>query len=219
MGALSEVERVTFRDAGLTDADLRSLRGMRRLTALELGAEPALTDAGIAHVEGLPHLSKLFLREVQVSDAGLQSIARIPNLESLCLQRCRITGSGLAALAQAKHLRSLELEIGAGPAVSLEALEALGSLEALSLYGPGVTVASVRQLRLPPRLRVLSLWGNSPNDAGDADVPELLAAVPGIEHVETLDLGRRAIDSVTAERMFERLGMVKESDNYRRRSR
>jgi hypothetical protein len=216
LSAFPELEQVESQYAGLIDTDLRQLRSLRHLETLDLWQEPGITDAGIACLEGMPHLSKVIVFGSQIGDAGLRSIARIPNLQVLSIELTHGTGEGFSALHEARQLRSVMIGVEAGSGISLEALESVDSLEELGIYGSGIAEA-MRSLRLPPHLRNLDV-GSDLNDAQVDNIPELLAAVPGIDRVQELDFHDCLLSSVTIAQICERLGRIEQSGIFRRSS-
>ncbi len=59
-----------------------------------------ITDAGLAHLEGLTKLSGLFVSSTQVSDAGLAHLKRLTKLTSLGLRQTQVTDGGVNQLKQ-----------------------------------------------------------------------------------------------------------------------
>ncbi|HVW01372.1 MAG TPA: hypothetical protein VHB77_13560 [Planctomycetaceae bacterium] len=218
LATLTEVETVSFVDADLTDAGLRSLRRMRRLQHLEFILGRGITDAGLAHLAGSPQLTELMLDQVNITDASLSMIGRLPKLERLRVYLSNVTGSGLPELAHAKHLRSLDIRIDEEPARCLESLDRLEALEELRLAGRGIRNASLSPLRLPPRVRSLDLSRAEVGDTQDPDLVELLAAVPGIDQIAVLNLSLNVISRETKARLCTRLGMTEKSPGLFERS-
>ena len=60
-----------------------------------------VTDAGLAHLKGLPSLTTLDLRRTQITDAGLEHLKGLTNLQHLLLSGTQVTDAGL------KHLEGL----------------------------------------------------------------------------------------------------------------
>jgi hypothetical protein len=57
-----------------------------------------VTDAGLAHIEGLWKLTELWLGATRVTDAGLAHIEGLTNLVTLDLDRTAVTDAGVAPL-------------------------------------------------------------------------------------------------------------------------
>jgi Leucine rich repeat len=115
------------------------------------GSHHWLTDAGLAHLHGLPSLKELDLSWSGVTDAGLVHLRGMNSLEQLNLSRTRITDAGLV------HLRGLT------------------SLQALSLRGTDVGNAGVVHLERLTNLRSLDLQGT---DVDEFAAQELRRALP-----------------------------------------
>ena len=67
------------------------------------------TDADLAHVAELKHLTSLFVGDTQITDAGLAKIAGLSELRELILYSPKFTDRGMEYLAGLKKLRSLYL--------------------------------------------------------------------------------------------------------------
>ncbi|HEV7222461.1 MAG TPA: leucine-rich repeat domain-containing protein [Pirellulales bacterium] len=59
------------------------------------------TDAGLAHLQGLTSLQRLYLDNTQVTDAGLTHLHGLTSLQGLYLDNTQVTDAGLAALRKA----------------------------------------------------------------------------------------------------------------------
>src|SRR3954451_14727785 len=68
-----------------------------------------VTDAGLAHLEGLHDLRSLRLLSTEATDAGLAYLEGLHDLRSLNLAALRVTDAGLAHLAKLQGLESLAL--------------------------------------------------------------------------------------------------------------
>ena len=55
-------------------------------------------DAGVSQLNGLKHLSSLYLIETRVTDAGLNALADLPNLKCLTLNKTVVTSAGVEGL-------------------------------------------------------------------------------------------------------------------------
>jgi Leucine-rich repeat (LRR) protein len=60
-----------------------------------------VTDAGLAHLQGLTGLQGLWLINTQVTDAGLAHLQGLTGLQVLSLDNTQVTDAGLAKLRQA----------------------------------------------------------------------------------------------------------------------
>jgi hypothetical protein len=70
-------------------------------------ARTQVTDKGLAHVAGMPNLTRLHLENTQVGDAGLDAIKGLAQLEYLNLYGTQVTDAGIAKLAGLKNLKKL----------------------------------------------------------------------------------------------------------------
>jgi len=68
-----------------------------------------VTDAGLAHLAGLPVLETLLLSGAQVTDAGLAHLTELPTLKSLHLGGTQVTAAGLVHFQKMPALRHLGL--------------------------------------------------------------------------------------------------------------
>jgi hypothetical protein len=91
--------------AKITDAGLAHLHGLPNLTFLRLLQENAgtmpVTDAGLEYVAGLHRLQVLMIVSIPVTDDGLAQLHGMPNLERLFLRRTKATEEGVRGLCEA----------------------------------------------------------------------------------------------------------------------
>jgi hypothetical protein len=95
-------EHVAELDLGrtaITDAALREVGRMKRLTRLDLDGT-AISDVGLAALRGLDHLRSLNLFGTRVGDGGLTMLVELPNLERVYLWQSHVTPEGLARLRE-----------------------------------------------------------------------------------------------------------------------
>src|SRR5262249_27033644 len=120
------------------------------LSRLDL-SNTGITDAGLAHLKGLPELSWLDLSKTQVTDNGLVHLKGLP-LWDLELYRTKVTDAGLV------HLKGMRLTD-------------------LSLSGTSVTDVGLRHLRGLENLCTVNLFGTKVSKKG---IDELQQALPDI---------------------------------------
>jgi hypothetical protein len=106
---------------GACDDDLIKVGRLGQLQDLSVSS-PRITDAGLAHLQGLTNLSALVLNGTQISDAGLPNLKGLTRLTFLDLDNTRVSDAGLPHL---KRLTRLSL---------------------LGLWGTQVTDAGVKEL-------------------------------------------------------------------------
>jgi len=97
-GNVVEVWLAGPRIQGAEDA-LAYVGHLRRLEALWLGP-PTMTDAGLAHLEGLTNLKlmNISLSGTRVTDTGLVHLKGLECLEGLDLRGTSVTGAGVSEL-------------------------------------------------------------------------------------------------------------------------
>ncbi len=102
----TQVKQLFLTSTGVTDDGLQGVEALTGLQSLSL--PPRITDAGLAHLKGLP-LTTLSLAQTQVTDAGLARLKDLPNLNKIDLSKTRITDAGLTHLRALPKLRELQL--------------------------------------------------------------------------------------------------------------
>ena len=95
--AAADLDCLRLIDARVTDQGLQQLRGLKRLTMLDLTGNP-ITDDGLQPLAALERLEYLTLRGTAVGDAGILRLAGLPKLVYLNVQETRVTPAGVAAL-------------------------------------------------------------------------------------------------------------------------
>ncbi|MCK4293675.1 MAG: hypothetical protein KAY65_10795 [Planctomycetes bacterium] len=97
-----------LRDSEISDAGMAHLEGLTKLQGLGL-SNTDIGDAGLAHLSELTKLRELYLDGTKVSDAGLAHLKKFKNLQSLDLSGTEVTDAGLAHLKSLKGLAHLEI--------------------------------------------------------------------------------------------------------------
>jgi hypothetical protein len=115
-----ELRRLSVQKAGVTDAGLKQLRGLRKLETLDLLGCSKITGEGLKHLSRMSSLKRLDLSETQVGDEALRHLRQFPRLEWLDLISTRVTDAGLAHLKTLPSLR--ELWVGNCEAITDKAL-------------------------------------------------------------------------------------------------
>jgi hypothetical protein len=93
----------------MTDEILERVARLEHLTVLRLGGSKDLTDAGVAHLEGMTELRELDLGGCPITDRSLEVVARLPKLEQLGLWRTTVTDAGTARLSRCVRLTRVDL--------------------------------------------------------------------------------------------------------------
>jgi hypothetical protein len=104
----SGVDSVYFTREGITDADLKPLKGLANLTKLKLNRS-LITDAGLKHLQSLTSLVQLHLAGTKITDAGLEYLKRFNNLGFLDLSNTQVTNAGLEYLNSFTNCRTIRL--------------------------------------------------------------------------------------------------------------
>jgi len=167
------VQGVEMTDPELTDAAMAHLEGLPSLEWLKVG-KCKVTDAGLKPLTGLRRLRRLYLYELDLTDAGLAHLGRLAGLEVLALEDTKITGPGLAHLKGLPALRVLNLGDCKVDDDALALLEPLARLETLSLQRTEITDAGLAHLRGLLGLIVVNL--------NECDV-----TADGLEHLRPLE--------------------------------
>jgi hypothetical protein len=100
------VVKIDLRKTRATDNDLEGIRQFPRLDRLAL--PPAITDAGLRHLEGLPNLTSLDLQNTQVTDQGLEVLKTMPKLAQLYVHGSKVTPEGEQTLQGALPQLTIE---------------------------------------------------------------------------------------------------------------
>jgi uncharacterized membrane protein/mono/diheme cytochrome c family protein len=140
--ALAEARRL-----GVTLKPLATGSGFLQAQCIPSPTRPCGSEQVRALLPLAEQIASLHLGGGAVSDAELASIGRLPHLTRLHLERTRVTDAGLAHLAGLRHLEYLNLY---GTAVSDAGLAHLGGLESLRslyLWQTSVTPGGVDRLR------------------------------------------------------------------------
>ena len=126
--ALAALEGLECLWVPLGDADLKYLKGMKRLQTLN-GVVPS--EAGIAELVEMKSLRKLTLRVTKITDSGVKLLTQLPHLEDLDIG-CNdgVTEVGLRTLAGCPSLRRLSLDC-LHSRLTLPMLEAVAGLKQL----------------------------------------------------------------------------------------
>lgn len=108
----SQVAWLDLGGAQVSDARLAVLAHLPHLTRLHLEQTP-VTDAGLVYLKGLQYLEYLNLYGANVTDAGLEHLADLPALRALYLWQTQVTEAGVQRLQQARP--TLDVNLGWTP--------------------------------------------------------------------------------------------------------
>jgi hypothetical protein len=95
--AQNNVTELDLSDSQTTDADLKSLKSLTKLTSLRL-CRTQVTDAGLEHLTGFVELRSLELHATVISDVGLEHLKGLKKLTFLLLKRTNVTEAGVHKL-------------------------------------------------------------------------------------------------------------------------
>jgi len=157
---LTDLQILMLCETGITNEQMKYLKPLRALRALELSREFSIGSTGMAALKDLPALEYLDL-DTGLTDAGLKQVAQVSNLRWLRIRTGRIYGSGLAELAN------------------------LPRLERLCLWGNSQSLISDRHIKYMEgltQLKSLTLWGGTCNSLTDAS----LASIGKLKNLEEL---------------------------------
>lgn len=177
---LAEVTLLRLDRTQVTDANLAHLNVLPSLIGLTL-RDTQVTDAGLSHLGSLSNLRGLVLTDTQVTDAGLAHLKGLSNLENIFLSGMQITDAGLLHLAGLPNLLILGLSDTQVTDAGLAHLKGLTSLQGLNLKGMQVTDAGLACLKELPNLRELALYDLQVTDDG-------LAHLEGLSNLRLLVL-------------------------------
>ncbi|MBI2825595.1 MAG: hypothetical protein HYX69_13005 [Planctomycetia bacterium] len=135
-----------------------------------------VTDAGLAHIEGLDQLESVFLEDTKVTGAGLVHLAGLTKLTSLRLNTRDVHDDDLSHLAGLKKLAFLMLVNARITGRGLSHLAALPDLRALYLTGTGVSDKGIDLLARLKQLQRLDLSRTEVTKEGVARLSEALPA-------------------------------------------
>jgi len=169
---------IEFRGSLITDNGLKCLAAGDHLRMLLIDGCSQITDAGMAHLNELPSLSALCVRDdtgrMNLTDASLAHLAKLPRLRSLALSG-GFSDVGLDHLRKLAPLQWLELEKANITDSGLAHLQGLTSLETLVISSVTISDAGLVHLRRLARLKHLSVSGTQITPEG---IESLRAALP-----------------------------------------
>lgn len=151
-----DLEKVRLGFSSITDAHLKPLEDLPKLTHLELSQCEKVTGAAIRKFKHLTHLEAW---AVPVGDDDLAPLKDNP-FRNLDLGGTRITGKALAAFTNLSDLRSSRLAFTSIKNKDLAALKDCHRLTFLALYNTGIGDEGVREICELKALRSLELQGS-----------------------------------------------------------
>ena len=162
---LTDLEELNLGNPAVTDADVRALRGLPKLRSLGLMGAP-IGDEALEVMKTLPALRILNISGTKVTDAGLARLGDLTALEYLGLKGTAVTDAGLAHVATLAGLTSLNLADTKVTDAGLVHLAGLKRLESLNLSNDDVTDAGLAHVGRLPGVAGLNVSGTKVTDAG-----------------------------------------------------
>ena len=107
---LEKVTVLNLHSTEITDAGLKDVAKLQKLTHLVLSNTKKITDAGLKDFAKLQKLRYLSLSGTQITDEGLKEVVKLQKLEALWLSYTKITDEGLKELAKLQKLQELFLD-------------------------------------------------------------------------------------------------------------
>jgi len=114
VGKIETLTHLTFGDHLITDAGLKHLANLKKLTYLNVcwpdkKRGGTISDKGLEEIAKVSSLETLDLRATQITDAGLSKLQGLSKLKELKLGNTAITDQGLANLQSIKSLTKVNL--------------------------------------------------------------------------------------------------------------
>jgi hypothetical protein len=162
--AQGQVTGVTLRGTWVGDADLRRLTELPELSSLDLSLTH-ITDQGMQELKGLPRITDLNLYFAEyITDEGVAAIKDWKTLKRLNLHGTKAGDSALEHVAGVTTLESLDVGSTLMTDVGLERLTRLPNLKELTMGGNEMGDAGLQALRQMPGLTYLDLAGRQGTD-------------------------------------------------------
>ena len=127
-----EVVEVHLDQTRVTDAGMAHLEGMTNLQTLSV-SNTDITDLGLTHIKGLNNLQSLYVNDTQITDKGLHNLKGLKNLRTLKLGNTRVTDAGMVHLEGMTNLQTLWLTYTDSTDLGLTHIKGLKNLKTLHL--------------------------------------------------------------------------------------
>ncbi|MCG8404581.1 MAG: P-loop NTPase fold protein [Phycisphaerales bacterium] len=165
LSALTALQALNLNGAQIKNAELAHLEKLTTLQMLDLEGTQ-ITDAGLAHLQKLTVLKRLYLDDTRITDAGLAHLQKLTALQKLYLEGTQITDAGLAHLQKLTALQKLDLRRTRITGAGLAYLQKLTALQSLSLRNTQITDRGLIHLEKLTALQTLDLRNTQITDAG-----------------------------------------------------
>ena len=147
LGAMRE-GRTASLDAGgqMTDAALAQVADMEHVTRLDLSGSRQLSDEGLQALSRMPQITKLNLSGTNITDAGLNVLRDLPSLRTFEMTwQKTVSDAGLANLRFCEQIEEVNVM---GSPTGDRLIEALQAKPALHHFGSGTQVTDAGLARL-----------------------------------------------------------------------
>ena len=172
LGQLKDLEELGLSNPALTDADVSALSGLPKLRSLGLMGAPIHDDA-LAVMKTLPALRILNVIDTKITDAGLAHL-RGMSFEYLGLKGTAVTDAGVAELTSLEDLEALNIADTQLTDAGLAHLGRIAGLKGLNVSGTKITDAGLIYLKPIPKLTKLNVSGTAVTDQGVKDAKKFL---------------------------------------------
>lgn len=175
---MPELETLSIRDTAISDKGLENLRGARKLQSLSISGT-GITNRGLASL-GKMNLTTINMWDINASQGAVKQLENCKNLTRLCLRNLELSAADLQAISQFSKLTYLELyQIKNLKDADLSQLAGLKTLEDLYIENCPLTDAAAKYLVQMHQLEGLAL-----NDTKISD--QLIAQISSMENLEKL---------------------------------
>jgi hypothetical protein len=172
LGQLRDLETLNIGNPALKDADVRAIEGLPKLKSLGFMGAP-IGDAAMPVLKTLPALRVLNISATKVTDDGLAQIKDLSALEYLGLKGTGLTDAGLLNLKNLTGLVTLNLADTKITDAGLVNLSGMTHLESVNLSNDNVTDAGLAQLARMPSVAGINVSGTKVTDAGLVQLKQL----------------------------------------------
>ena len=153
--------------AKITDSGIASLKSLKVLKQLIIGACPDVKGTGLAALSELPKLETVVTNRVSLDGSGIAAMASLPHLKTLMVDATGLPSAAFAALKQLTSVEQLSLQDAKTFTDEAAAsLAKLDNLRQLGLYDAALTDQGLAHLQDLTELRSLHIWKGSFSDAG-----------------------------------------------------
>jgi len=140
------VEELDLASESITDSEVKLLTQSKRLKTLILG-DNTITDVGALEIcDNLPHLTKLFLNNNQITDKGTESLEKLKEIKYLDFRANKLTGDCARNISKLSTLTQLSLSNNQLNDTAVTELSKLVGLMYLDLTSNKLTNACVDNL-------------------------------------------------------------------------